>query len=209
MYQSPQIVNARWLSRPSTAVAPDLIGCTLVRRLPEGQLLRGQIVETEAYGPNDPACHAYRRRTQRNAVMFGPAGVIYVYLIYGLYHCLNIVTDQDQIPSAVLIRALDLKTMPIGIEDYHPSKAKRLAAGPGKLCRVFQIDGRLNGQALTPPQVWIEHRSPDWQQQLEMGQQTLLQTTRIGLTQGVDLPWRWYLQDCLAVSKTSPAAQPI
>lgn len=208
MSQSPQIVDAPWLSRPSTVVAPDLIGCTLVRRLPEGQLLRGQIVETEAYAPNDPACHAYRRRTQRNAVMFGPAGVIYVYLIYGLYHCLNIVTDQDQVPSAVLIRALDLEAMPTGIGDYPSSKAKRLAAGPGKLCRVLQIDGSLNGQALIPFQVlWIEHRSPAWQRQLETGQQTLVQTTRIGLTQGTELPWRWYLQNCPAVSKTGRTAQ--
>jgi DNA-3-methyladenine glycosylase len=208
MVQSPQIVNASWLGRPSTVVAPELIGCTLVRRLPEGQLLRGQIVETEAYGPDDPACHAYRRRTQRNAVMFGPAGVVYVYLIYGLYHCLNIVTDRDQVPSAVLIRALDLETLPPEIEHCSPAKIKKVAAGPGKLCRVFQIDAHLNGQALAvDAPLWIEHRSPPWQQQLETDRQTLVQTTRIGLSQGVDLPWRWYLKGCPAVSKTAATAR--
>lgn len=204
-YQSPQIVNASWLSRPSIVVAPDLIGCTLVRRLPEGEELRGLIVETEAYGPDDPACHAYRRRTRRNAAMFESAGIAYVYLIYGIYHCLNIVTDQDQVASAVLIRALELASLPTWIENSQTSKPHRHAAGPGKLCRVLQIDAHQNGQVLAPARaLWIEHRAPGFQQQLHQHQRTLTQTTRIGLTQGVDLPWRWYLEGSPAVSKTMP-----
>lgn len=74
LHRSAQIVEPNWLARPSTEVAPDLVGCTLVRQLSDGNILRGMIVETEAYGPRDPACHAYRRRTQRNWVMFGSAG---------------------------------------------------------------------------------------------------------------------------------------
>jgi DNA-3-methyladenine glycosylase len=86
MVNSNPIVNADWLSRPSTEVAPDLIGCWLVRKLPDGRVIRGAIVETEAYGPNDGACHAARKRTPRNSAMFGPPGTIYVYLIYGMHN---------------------------------------------------------------------------------------------------------------------------
>lgn len=192
---SAQIVELNWLARPSTEVAPDLVGCTLVRQLNDGNLLRGLIVETEAYGPQDPACHAYRRRTQRNEVMFGPAGRAYVYFIYGMYHCLNIVTDLEEIPSAVLIRALLLESLPSWVNQQQLSKLHRIAAGPGKLCNALQIDRTFNAQILEPGKpLWLEHRSPQFQADL-------IQTTRIGLSQGADLPWRWYLNNCLAVSR--------
>lgn len=191
---TPQIVEPNWLSRPSTDVSPDLIGCTLVRQLDDGRRLRGMIVETEAYGPNDPACHAYRRRTARNEAMFGTAGNTYVYLIYGLYYCLNIVTDQNDVPSAVLIRALQLESVPNWIE-LPKQPLARIAAGPGKLCKVLQIDRNLNAQLLAPGKpLWLEHRSPDFIPDV-------VQTTRIGLTKGAELPWRWYLNNCPAVSK--------
>ncbi len=195
LHTSAQIVEPNWLARLSTEVAPDLVGCTLVRQFNDGTLLRGMIVETEAYSINDPACHAYRRRTPRNEAMFGPAGYTYVYIIYGLYHCLNIVTDQEQVPSAVLIRALQLESIPSGVEAS--PKLERIAAGPGKLCQVLQIDRGLNAQVLKPGQpLWLEHRSSQFVP-------NLIQTTRIGLTKGADLPWRWYLKDCPAVSRTS------
>ncbi|MDX2213547.1 MAG: DNA-3-methyladenine glycosylase [Oculatellaceae cyanobacterium bins.114] len=194
-------IDAIWLSRPSTQVASDLIGCTLVRQMPDGVTLRGLIVETEAYTPDDPAMHAYRRRTNRNQIMFGVAGRVYVYQIYGFYHCLNVVTDQDGVPSAVLIRALELATLPDWI-DPHQIKPHRVAAGPGKLCLALKIDVSLNAIPLQPGQpLWLEHRTPSFQEQLDQGQLTLSQTTRIGLTKGVDLPWRWYLSGCPAVSK--------
>lgn len=194
-------IGTDWLSRPATQVAPDLVGCTLVRQMPDGQKLRGVIVETEAYEPGDPACHAYRSRTPRNQVMFGGAGMTYVYLIYGMYHCLNIVTDLDGVPSAVLIRALELESLPEWIVG-HKSKLHRVAAGPGKLCRALKIDLSLTAQPLQPGNsLWLEHRQPEFQQQLEQGKQNLIQTTRIGLTQGTDLPWRWYLANSPAVSK--------
>lgn len=222
-------IPPQWLARSSLEVAPDLLGCTLVRQLPDGSLIRGLIVETEAYAPDDPACHAYRRRTARNAVMFGPAGFAYVYRIYGIYHCFNVVTDRDGVPSAVLIRALQLTTIPTwmqhspdpkfqtllaGMSDgaqfplpgkrQHQRFLERLAAGPGKLCLALQIEQPLTTTALQPGQpLWLEPRTPAWQQAVKTEQIQFVQTTRIGLTQGTELPWRWYVKDCPAVSKTS------
>jgi DNA-3-methyladenine glycosylase len=198
-----QIVEPNWLARPSTSVAPDLLGCTLVRQLPNGEIIRGLIVETEAYAPGDPAFHAYRRRTNRNDVLFGLAGRSYIYLIYGIYHCFNIVTDQDGIPSAVLIRALQLLSLPAGIDlDLNQNLAKKIAAGPGKLCRVMQIDRSLNGSVLQLGEpLWLEHRNQEFQQQLDSQAISFVQTTRIGLTQGIELPWRWYISNCPAVSR--------
>ncbi len=194
------IVEPEWLARPSTDVAPALIGCGLVRQLPDGQRIRGTIVETEAYEPGDPASHAYQRRTPRNQAMFGPPGTIYVYLIYGMYHCLNIVSDRPGVASAVLIRALQLDIMPPGIQKVE--KLSRIAAGPGKLCRTLQIDRSLNDRPLQPGgPLWLEHRSPEFQQQLDQGTLGLVQTYRIGISVGTDLPWRWYLGNNPAISK--------
>lgn len=195
-------IAPHWLSRTSTEVAPDLVGCTLVRRFDDGTEYRGVIVETEAYAPGDPACHAYRRRTTRNAVMFDAAGAGYVYLIYGMYHCLNVVTDQHSVPSAVLIRALQLQDMPNWVDEKQRKHPHRIAAGPGKLCRVLNIDLSLNGTLFKPyGAMCLEHRSPEFQNQVDTGAIALVQTTRIGLTRGTELPWRWYLNDCPSVSK--------
>uniref|UniRef100_A0A832M3N7 Putative 3-methyladenine DNA glycosylase n=1 Tax=Oscillatoriales cyanobacterium SpSt-402 TaxID=2282168 RepID=A0A832M3N7_9CYAN len=197
-----RLIQPDWFARPATEVAPDTIGCTLVRQFPNGEVLRGAIVESEAYTPDDPACHAYRRQTERNAVMFGPPGRTYVYLIYGMYYCLNFVTDLDTVPSAVLIRAVQLETVPAWIDLAKESKLDRVAAGPGKLCRALKIDRHLNGFPLqVGAPLWLEHRTPEFQQGIETGTVSLTQTTRIGLSQGIDLPWRWYLSDCPAVSK--------
>jgi DNA-3-methyladenine glycosylase len=202
LIQDNPVIPLDWFARSSLDVAIDLLGCTLVRSLPDGQVVRGQIVEAEAYhAPTDPACHAYQRRTNRNGVMFGPAGVTYVYFIYGIYHCLNVVTDLDGIASAVLIRALQLESVPPWI-DLQRSKPHRAAAGPGKLCRALQIDIGCNAQPLQLGNpLWVEHRSSEFQQQVDRQAISFHQTTRIGLTQGVDLPWRWYIKDCPAVSK--------
>ncbi len=179
-----------------------MLGCTLVRHLPSGQTLRGVIVETEAYAPGDPAFHAYRRRTERNSVLFAAAGRSYIYLIYGLYHCFNIVTDLEGIPSAVLIRALQLESVPDGMDCCEEANLKRIAAGPGKLCRVMQIDRSLNGSILLPGQpLWLEHRGCQFQQEVDRQAITFVQTTRIGISQGIDLPWRWYISNCPAISR--------
>ena len=197
---SPKVIEQPWFARPAPEVAPDLIGCTLVRQFSNGKQLHGIIVETEAYGPNDPACHAYRKRTTRNAVMFGPAGYSYVYLIYGIYHCFNVVTDQDGIASAVLIRALALPAPELDSAlALSPKVYARLAAGPGKLCQHLEIDRTLSQMPLIEGQpLWIEYPNrEDSSLSIE-----LIQTTRIGLTQGAEIPWRWYLKGSVAVSKT-------
>jgi DNA-3-methyladenine glycosylase len=203
MSSNRQVIPAEWLDRSVLLVAPELIGCTLVRQLADGRQLRGRIVETEAYQAGDPACHAYRKQTERNRIMFGAAGYVYIYLIYGMYHCVNIVTDRDEFPSAVLIRALELDLETLALTPIKPKeKPERVAAGPGKLCQAMQIDLDLYGTKLEQGQaIWLESRSLDWQTGLDTGEIELIQTTRIGLTQGVDLPWRWYVKGCKAVSK--------
>jgi DNA-3-methyladenine glycosylase len=202
-YQRVLVIDQEWFNRSAINVAPNLIGCTLVRQLPTGQQLRGLIVETEAYQSGDPACHAYQKKTQRNQIMFGAPGYVYVYLIYGMYHCVNVVTDRDGEASAVLIRALELDTETLDMISISPKeKSARVAAGPGKLCRAMQIDLSLYGTKLEEGQsLWIEQRSTDFQAMLDIDHLKLIQTTRIGLTQGIELPWRWYLKDCPAVSK--------
>ncbi|XFA74244.1 DNA-3-methyladenine glycosylase [Thermosynechococcaceae cyanobacterium Okahandja] len=181
-------LDLAWFARPAPEVAPALIGCMVVRRHPDGQIYRGRIVETEAYMAGDPACHAYRRQTARNAPMFAAAGTIYVYQIYGLHHCLNIVSDRPNVASAVLIRALEMLT---------PRLPSRRAAGPGKLCQLLAIDRQLSGAVLGEAAgLWIE---PPDQPLVD----TIVQTCRIGISQGQEIPWRWYLQGNAAVSRYS------
>jgi len=191
--------NLSWdqfTGREAPAVAPDLVGCMLLRRLSNGEMLRGLIVETEAYGPDDPACHAYRGKTASNAAMFGPPGHSYVYLIYGMYHCLNVVTEKEGIGSAVLIRALALANIPPQIEPKHMKKPHRIAAGPGKLCRALEIDRNLDSIQYAPENgIWLEHRPQ------VIAEADLIQTTRIGITKAAERPWRWYLKNSPAVSK--------
>jgi DNA-3-methyladenine glycosylase len=195
-YQRGDMIEPSWCDRPSIAVAPDLIGCTLVRQLPNGPLIRGTIVETEAYAPADPACHAYKGLSKRNAAMFGAPGCSYVYLIYGLYHCLNVVTEPAGIGSAVLIRAIALDQVPPQLAVKYVQKRDRIAAGPGKLCRALDIDRALDGVPFLPSSgLWLEHRSRP------INAQDIVQTTRIGITQAAEKPWRWYLKSSLAVSK--------
>lgn len=203
------VIPPSWLNRSVLEVAPDLVGVTLVRRLTTGEIRRGMIVETEAYQEGDPACHAYRRKSKRNAPMFGPAGHAYVYLIYGMYHCFNVVTDQAGRASAVLIRALTPPSLPQGFAQSLTGKPVKYAAGPGKLCRVMDIDRSLSGALLEPKSgLWLEGRSPYFQAQLTRGQLRLVQTTRIGISQGQALPWRWYLEGNSSVSVLARSSFP-
>ena len=191
-----QLIAPGWCDRSSTEVAPALIGCTLVRQMPDGPLIHALIVETEAYAPSDPACHAFSGKSKRNAAMFGPPGHAYVYLIYGMYHCLNVVTEAEGIGSAVLIRALELDVLPPQLTPQQAKKPHRVAAGPGKLCRALDIDRTLDGVLLHPDRgLWLTHP----EHPTAVG--NLVQTTRIGISKAAERPWRWYLKDHPAVSK--------
>lgn len=131
-------------ARATAVVAIDLLGRRLVS-VREGVLRAGRIVETEAYiGPHDLACHAARGRTRRTEVMYGPPGVAYVYLIYGMYHCFNAVTEGEGYPAAVLVRAVDAE-----------APVSERTDGPGKLCRALGIDRACNGEALAGERIFI------------------------------------------------------
>jgi DNA-3-methyladenine glycosylase len=150
--------------RPTLEVARDLLGRVLCRRLPGGEVLRGRLVEVEAYdGPRDRASHAFRGRTRRTAPMFEAGGITYVYLVYGMHHCLNVVTGEEEYPAAVLLRAAE-SPLP-GVS----------ASGPGRLCRVFRIDRDLDSVPLRGPQLWLEPGEPPAERQVR-------RTARIGVS---------------------------
>jgi len=145
--------------RDTETVARELLGQRLCRRLPDGRLLSGVIVETEAYlGMADRACHTFGgRRTPRTDTMYADGGVAYVYLIYGMYWCLNAVTRREGDPEAVLIRALAPEQgHELWQAAYPRLKPAQWLSGPGRLCRALQIDRACNGQPLTQGDLWIE-----------------------------------------------------
>ena len=172
------------------AAAQKLLGQIVQRRLPTGGLLSGIIVETEAYLKDDPACHAYRGRTPRNSTMFGPPGHAYVYFTYGLHMMLNLVCAPEGTAEAVLIRALE----PVeGVEAMRQNRrgileTRQLTNGPGKLAQALALT-RLthDGVDLTEPSSELLIL-PNEYSPFEM-----VTKTRIGITQGVDLPWRYYV----------------
>jgi DNA-3-methyladenine glycosylase len=150
-----------WFDRPAESLAPDLLGARLVHLSPSGRV-GGRIVEVEAYaGPQDLAAHSSRGRTARNAVMFGPPGHLYVYLVYGLHHCMNVVAGPGDKPEAVLIRALAIDD---GIELARARRgegppATRLASGPGNVARALGVDRTLDGTDLLHGPVRVEPRT--------------------------------------------------
>jgi len=147
-------------------------------------LASGVIVETEAYRPEDPACHAYKGPTMRNRNIFGPAGISYVYLSYGTHNLLNVVCEPEGVGSAVLIRAL----RPEEGEELMAGRRGRshdLCNGPGRLTQALGIALACDGRDLTSGNLTIsEGGRPDG----------IVETTRIGISRGTDLPWR-YLVD--------------
>lgn len=144
-----------FFNRDTVQVARSLLGCTLAHVLEDGTRLSGRIIETEAYLPGDQASHGYRGRTNRNAAMFMQAGTAYVYFIYGMHFCFNVVTEGEDVPAAVLIRAVQpvegIDVMRLNcLRQQNPRFSKNLGLsgltnGPGKLCKAFAIDRSLNG----------------------------------------------------------------
>ncbi len=169
-------------ARDARAVARDLLGTVLARRAGP-RVLRGRIVEAEAYlGEHDLACHARAGRTPRTDVMYGPPGTAYVYFTYGMHHCLNAVTEPEGRPAAVLIRALE----PLeGLEAMARARGvvapHLLASGPARLCQALGIDLRQNRADLRGPELWIEPGE-------EVPDRLVLASPRIGCER-VPAPW--------------------
>jgi DNA-3-methyladenine glycosylase len=174
------------LSRPPPHAARALLGAVLVRRLP-GRTLRARIVETEAYlGKGDPAAHSFRGPTARTAPIWGPPGTVYVYFIYGMYHCLNVTVDAEGVPGCVLIRAAE----PLPGSDLGPLDLR----GPGRLCRALSIETGLSGShvfARGAPLRLLAGRPP-----ARVGV-----SPRVGIRLAADLPLRFYDADSPAVSR--------
>ena len=162
----------------------------------------GWIVEDEAYLQGDPAAHSYRGETKRNRAMFGPPGHAYVYRIYGLHTCFNVVTGPEGIGEAVLIRALEPA---VGIDLMQARRGTddplALASGPGKLTQALKITMDLDGTSLIdgPLQVWSPESLPGRRPEGIDGE--IVQTTRIGITKAADLPLRFYLKGNRHVSR--------
>jgi DNA-3-methyladenine glycosylase len=151
------ILTGNFYRRDTVTVARTLLGKKLVRRIGNTQMT-GMIVETEAYcGSQDSACHAHRGKTPRNAVMFGPAGHAYVYFTYGMHYLLNLVTEKEGNPCAVLIRAILPLEGIAEMEARRGKKGRELTNGPAKLCRALGIDKSLNGWDVTRGrELWVE-----------------------------------------------------
>ena len=186
------------LAQPAEAVAPRLLGSLLARHLDDGTKLIGRIVEAEAYDQSDAASHSYKGRTPQTDVMFGPAGHLYVYFTYGMHYCCNVVTGLEGHGSAVLLRAIEpLEGIEAMTENRQGRDGIALTNGPAKLCQAYGIDKSWNGHDLqtSPLQLFVQD---------PILPADIVQTTRIGITQAKDMPWRWYIRDNPYVSK--PAA---
>jgi len=192
----PDPLPRSFYERNVVGVARDLLGKRLVR-VAANDLTAGRIVEVEAYlARDDPANHAYRGQTRRNAAMFGSAGHAYVYAIHARF-CLNVVTEPAGVPSAVLLRAVEpLEGVKIMEHRRGTSDALNLARGPARLCEAFAIDRTLDGWDLTrADQLWIDAESP-MSDPVE-----IVTTTRVGVTSAKDLPLRFFVADSPFVSQ--------
>ena len=196
------ILTKDFYTRDTLTVARDLLGREIVRVLEDGTQLVCRITETEAYiGRMDKACHAYGyRRTPRTETLFAPPGTAYIYLIYGMYHCLNFVTEAEGEPAAVLIRgAVPVANGDIIAENRFGRKEKDMSSyqrknflnGPGKLCRGLALTRAQNGLDLTDPAggLYVRSGAPPDPASIQVGK-------RVGIDyaeEAVDFPWRFYL----------------
>ena len=179
----------RFFQRPAEDVAPDLLGCILVAVSARGVRVSGRIVETEAYGPDDPASHAFRGPTRRNHAMFGPPGHLYVYFTYGMHYCANVVTGRAGEGSAVLLRAVE----PLeGIAAMRRRRSRRdlrdLCRGPARLTQAFAIGDGDDGTDLVRGRIRIQ-RGPGG----DAGAPAIASGPRIGISVGRAFPWRYWI----------------
>jgi DNA-3-methyladenine glycosylase len=192
----------------TVTVAQRLLNCRLVYETEQGTLI-GRISETEAYTQHDPACHTFRGKTPRNAIMFGPPGHAYIYFTYGMYHCLNAVTAPEHVGEAVLIRAVEplagLELMRarrrLSVEGA-PKRDERqeriregraLCGGPGKVCMAFGLDRSQNGLDLTERgSLWIAPPEPDTP---PLKSEAIHAAPRIGISQATNRLWRFYMRE--------------
>ena len=180
-------VPRRFWRGPVLEKARDTLGMILARR-GVGTVMRGRIVEVEAYGgSDDPASHAYRRQTPRNAVMFGPGGVAYVYFIYGMHFCLNIVTGPVDEAAAILVRALE------PLENIHSR-----TDGPARLCAALGIDRQFDGVPLDGNSLWLERGGSP------LPADRVVSCPRVGInpdSPAAPWPWRFLIEDSPHVSR--------
>ncbi|TMD50475.1 MAG: DNA-3-methyladenine glycosylase [Chloroflexi bacterium] len=190
---SPRLTRA-FFSRDPVTVARDLLGRILFYRTPNG-LLAGRIVETEAYtGQADPASHAFRGRTARNAVMFGAAGHAYVYFSYGVHYCLNVTADAPGVAGAVLLRSLEpLSGVEIIRRHGDDGPEVRLLSGPGKIGRGFELDLKDNGRDFTRGPLGLAAGAP-------VSDHEVAVSRRIGISRATDLPFRFSVIGSRSVS---------
>ena len=193
----PAPLAPTYYQQPTLELARDLLGKALWRRTAEG-VAGGIIVETEAYiAAIDPASHNYRRPTKRAMTMYGPPGHAYIYFTYGMHHCLNVVTEPVGTSAAVLVRAL----LPIAGQDVmatrcHKTAPRDLGRGPGRLCQALALTTADDGTDLTGDALWLSLAPPATAlDPIEIGI-----SPRIGISQGMDLPWRFFVRGSAALS---------
>jgi DNA-3-methyladenine glycosylase len=185
---------ASLLAPDAVTAARQILGWKFTMRI-DGIELSGRIVETEAYDQTDAASHSYKGRTPRTDVMFGPAGHLYVYFTYGMHYCCNVTIGPEGHGAAVLIRALEpLSGDDIMRKNRNGRSGIELTNGPAKVCQALQIGKQLNGHDLSKPPLVLEPVEP-------VEDSEVVQTTRIGISQAKDEPWRFYIKDNLWVSK--------
>lgn len=189
-----EFLPAAFYQRGAVELAQALLGQRLVYESAQGTT-SGLIVETEAYlGEDDPASHAFRGQTKRNAVMFGPAGHAYIYFTYGMHYCFNVVAGEAGKAQAVLIRALEpAGEIEVMRSRRHTSDLRNLTSGPAKLVQALGIEPSLNGADLTQPPLYLREGKRQGQ--------PIVATARIGITAAKELPLRFYLKGNAFISK--------
>ena len=195
------ILKQNFYRQDALTVAKELIGKRLVRKIGD-EIIKSKIVETEAYmGPEDKASHAYgNKRTKRTETMFAEGGITYIYLIYGMYYCLNVVTERKGKPEAVLIRAVEPLSGMKTIENNRDIKSKKredLTNGPGKLCQALEIDDFLNGNDLTTNKELYIEEEKDENIEISKGKRINIDYAK----EYKDKLWRFYLKGSSFLSK--------